>query len=165
MLTQPVLTCAPATTASPSSPSKHWQVLVDAFKTLQGTLRRSHVPPTLGRALFRRLFSFSDEQLFNQMVTRRECCSYPCGDHLRAGLCLLSYWAGKSGLPYLDSARTRCAAPARCCPAALRPPWADHAAASSSSAWCSCLSVAGGRWHCVIASSWNMVAARSACSH
>ena len=38
------------------------------------------------QALFKQLFSFINVNLFNQLLLRRECCSFSNGEHVRTGL-------------------------------------------------------------------------------
>jgi len=38
------------------------------------------------QALFRQLFSFMNVQLFNQLLLRRECCSFSNGEYVKTGL-------------------------------------------------------------------------------
>lgn len=38
------------------------------------------------------MFSFINVQLFNQLLLRRECCSFSNGEHVKAGLAELEAW-------------------------------------------------------------------------
>jgi myosin-5 len=38
------------------------------------------------QALFKQLFSFVNVQLFNQLLLRRECCSFSNGEYVKTGL-------------------------------------------------------------------------------
>jgi hypothetical protein len=44
------------------------------------------VPKPLVQALFKQLFSFVNVQLFNQLLLRRECCSFSNGEYVKTGL-------------------------------------------------------------------------------
>jgi hypothetical protein len=46
----------------------------------------NHVPKPLVQALFKQLFSFVNVNLFNQLLLRRECCSFSNGEHVMTGL-------------------------------------------------------------------------------
>lgn len=46
----------------------------------------NHVPKPLVQALFKQLFSFVNVQLFNQLLLRRECCSFSNGEYVKTGL-------------------------------------------------------------------------------
>lgn len=56
------------------------------------------------RKLFQQLFSFVNVQLFNQLLLRRECCSFSNGEYVKTGLaevenwihCAGSEWVGES---------------------------------------------------------------------
>ncbi len=47
-------------------------------------------PPT--QALFKQLFSFMNVQLFNQLLLRRECCSFSNGEYVKTGLASVEAW-------------------------------------------------------------------------
>eukprot|EP00983_Pelagomonas_calceolata_P033698 1055420-Pelagomonas_calceolata.AAC.2 len=49
-----------------------------------------HLNPA--QALFRQLFSFMNVQLFNQLLLRRECCSFSNGEYVKTGLLQVSGW-------------------------------------------------------------------------
>jgi hypothetical protein len=97
-ITQPG--CLPTMAAGPS---KHWNDVVEVFDALLGALKRSHVPPVLGRALFRQLCSYVNAQLLNTMLLCRDCCTSTNGESMRAGLGLLEGWIGRAGEPHVGS--------------------------------------------------------------
>ena len=66
--------------------SPHWSNILRVFDTLLATLRENHVPPFLVQKLFEQLLSFVNVQLFNQLLLRRECCSFSNGEYVKAGL-------------------------------------------------------------------------------
>jgi myosin-5 len=49
-------------------------------------LADNYVPKPLVQALFKQLFSFVNVQLFNQLLLRRECCSFSNGEYVKTGL-------------------------------------------------------------------------------
>ena len=55
------------------------------------------MPPFLVRKLFEQLFSFVNVQLFNQLLLRRECCSFSNGEYVKAGLSEVEQWIGTAG--------------------------------------------------------------------
>ncbi len=59
------------------------------------TLRANAVPRPLVQALFKQLFSFINVQLFNQLLLRRECCSFSNGEYVKTGLGLVEAWIGE----------------------------------------------------------------------
>jgi myosin-5 len=67
------------------------------FDELLATLRANHVPPFLVRKLFEQLFSFVNVQLFNQLLLRRECCSFSNGEYVKTGLAEVELWVGRAG--------------------------------------------------------------------
>lgn len=50
------------------------------------------VPSFLIRKLFTEVFSFFNDQLFNSLLIRRECCSFSNGEYIKAGLAELEQW-------------------------------------------------------------------------
>ena len=56
------------------------------FDGLLETLKRNNVPAFLVKKLFQQLFSFVNVQLFNQLLLRRECCSFSNGEYVKTGL-------------------------------------------------------------------------------
>lgn len=56
------------------------------------TLKSSQVPAFLVRKLFQQLFSFLNVQLFNQLLLRRECCSFSNGEFVKTGLGEVEQW-------------------------------------------------------------------------
>lgn len=77
--------------------SPHWGHILAVFDVLLDTLRRNHVPPFLVRKLFQQLFSFVNVQLFNQLLLRRECCSFSNGEYVKTGLAEVEMWIAKAG--------------------------------------------------------------------
>lgn len=56
--------------------SPHWGNILGVLDGLLAQLKAAHVPAFLVRKLFQQLFSFVNVQLFNQLLLRRECCSF-----------------------------------------------------------------------------------------
>jgi DIL domain len=77
----------PASSASGAeAKASPWATLLAALDALRAELAANHVPPFLQRKLFVQLFSFINVQLFNQLLLRRECCSFPNGEYVKNGL-------------------------------------------------------------------------------
>ena len=49
------------------------------------------------RKLFQQLFSFVNVQLFNQLLLRRECCSFSNGEYVKTGLAEVESWIAAAG--------------------------------------------------------------------
>ena len=43
------------------------------------------------------MFGFINVQLFNQLLLRRECCSFNNGEYVKSGLAELENWLHKAG--------------------------------------------------------------------
>ena len=89
--------------------SPHWGNILRVFDALLGTLRDNHVPPFLVQKLFEQLLSFVNVQLFNQLLLRRECCSFSNGEYVKAGLSEVEQWISTAGEQWV---RTAAVAPA-----------------------------------------------------
>ena len=74
-----------------------WASILRVFDTLLATLRENHVPPFLVQKLFEQLLSFVNVQLFNQLLLRRECCSFSNGEYVKAGLSEVEQWISGAG--------------------------------------------------------------------
>ncbi|KAL6769329.1 MYO1 [Auxenochlorella protothecoides x Auxenochlorella symbiontica] len=77
--------------------SAHWAAILGVLESALGTLRDHHVPAFLVRKLYEQLFSFINVQLFNQLLLRRECCSFSNGEYVKTGLAEVEIWAGSAG--------------------------------------------------------------------
>ncbi|MEW5300071.1 MAG: hypothetical protein WDW36_003028 [Sanguina aurantia] len=78
--------------------SKHWSDILGVFDVLLGIVRDAHVPRVLVQALFKQLFSFVNVQLFNQLLLRRECCSFSNGEYVKTGLSQVENWIQAAGV-------------------------------------------------------------------
>lgn len=81
--------------------SPHWGHILSVFDALLDTLRRNYVPPFLVRKLFQQLFSFVNVQLFNQLLLRRECCSFSNGEYVKTGLAEVENWIHRAGADWV----------------------------------------------------------------
>ncbi|KAK9844720.1 hypothetical protein WJX74_005896 [Apatococcus lobatus] len=77
--------------------SPHWRTILQVFDNLLETLQRAFVPSFLVRKLFQQLFSFVNVQLFNQLLLRRECCSFSNGEYVKTGLAEVENWIHTAG--------------------------------------------------------------------
>lgn len=78
-----------------------WKQILNIFDSLLVTLKANYVPAFLVRKLFEQLFSFVNVQLFNQLLLRRECCSFSNGEYVKMGLSEVELWAGRAGRDWL----------------------------------------------------------------
>lgn len=83
-------TSTAAAASAAEAQSRAWGDILAVFDELLGVLRDANVPKPLVRALFRQLFSFVNVQLFNQLLLRRECCSFSNGEYVKTGLAQVS---------------------------------------------------------------------------
>eukprot|EP01025_Chloroclados_australasicus_P055566 TRINITY_DN6759_c0_g1_i2.p1 TRINITY_DN6759_c0_g1~~TRINITY_DN6759_c0_g1_i2.p1 ORF type:complete len:1608 (-),score=236.01 TRINITY_DN6759_c0_g1_i2:671-5494(-) len=90
---------APQTTTT-SGPNP-WQAVLAVFDELLSTLKNNFVPAFLCQKLFMQLFQFVNVQLFNQLLLRRECCSFTNGEYVKQGLTEVDAWIVDAGDEYV----------------------------------------------------------------
>lgn len=93
---------APAT--PPPTVSESWKHVLGVFDSLLSTVKENHVPPFLARKLFEQLFSSMNVTLFNQLMLRRECCSFSNGSYVNSGLEALEHWVKQAGQEWTGAA-------------------------------------------------------------
>lgn len=81
--------------------SSHWSNILNVFTQLLTTMKENKVPAFLQRKLFMQLFSFVNVQLFNQLLLRRECCSFSNGEYVKRGLAELETWIHSAGADFV----------------------------------------------------------------
>lgn len=81
--------------------SRAWNEILGVFDALLATVKENHVPRVLVQALFKQLFSFVNVQLFNQLLLRRECCSFSNGEYVKTGLAQVENWIQEAGTEYV----------------------------------------------------------------
>jgi len=93
-----------STAADAQGLSPHWGEVLKEFDALMALLKDNHVPAFLIRKLFEQLFSFVNVQLFNQLLLRRECCSFSNGEYVKTGLAEVERWAAAAGKEWVGNA-------------------------------------------------------------
>ncbi|KAK9815009.1 hypothetical protein WJX73_004719 [Symbiochloris irregularis] len=84
--------------------SPHWATILGVLEGLMSMLREAHVPQFLIRKLYQQLFSFVNVQLFNQLLLRRECCSFSNGEYVKTGLAEVEQWLEGQGEDWVGQA-------------------------------------------------------------
>ncbi|KAI8462592.1 MAG: hypothetical protein J3K34DRAFT_527632 [Monoraphidium minutum] len=89
----------PAATAAAAAAAqgKAWGEILAVLDALLEDVRAAYVPKPLVQALFRQLFAFVNVQLFNQLLLRRECCSFSNGEYVKTGLAQVEGWIQERG--------------------------------------------------------------------
>ncbi|GFR45883.1 hypothetical protein Agub_g7337 [Astrephomene gubernaculifera] len=80
---------------------KSWMDLLHVFDTLLAVFKANVVPKVLVQALFKQLFRFINVQLFNQLLLRRERCSFSNGEYVKTGLEQVAHWINRAGADYI----------------------------------------------------------------
>jgi len=90
-----------AAAAASAAQGKAWSDILGVFEGLLTILKDNFVPKPLVQALFRQLFSFVNVQLFNQLLLRRECCSFSNGEYVKTGLAQVESWIMEHGTDWV----------------------------------------------------------------
>ncbi|GLI63183.1 hypothetical protein VaNZ11_005953 [Volvox africanus] len=77
---------------------KSWTDILQVLDTLVAVIKVNYVPKVLVQALFKQIFRFINVQLFNQLLLRRECCSFSNGEYVKTGLEQVALWINGAGL-------------------------------------------------------------------
>eukprot|EP00892_Ulva_mutabilis_P010819 jgi/Ulvmu1/8109/UM040_0004.1 len=77
---------------APAGAAHPWAAMLAILQGLHEQLAANEVPLFLRRKLFLQLFSFINVQLFNQLLLRRECCSFANGEYVKQGLASVEEW-------------------------------------------------------------------------
>ena len=88
---------APRGSAPAAAGSSHWTNIMAVMDKLMLSMKANHVPQFLVRKLFTQVFAFINVQLFNQLLLRRECCSFSNGEYVKTGLTELENWIHVAG--------------------------------------------------------------------
>ena len=79
----------------------HWEEVLRALDSLLFVLKANHMPHFLMQMLFKQIFAFVNVQLFNQLLLRRECCSFSNGEYVKSGLSEVERWIDNAGRKFV----------------------------------------------------------------
>jgi myosin-5 len=74
-----------------------WNEIVDVLDNLLAIVKRNHVPHLLVAKLFEQLFTIMNVFLFNQIMLRRDCCSFSNGEYAKLGIHEVEKWTTSAG--------------------------------------------------------------------
>lgn len=80
---------------------RHWEEVLRVLDKLLMTLKANNVPHFLMQMLFKQIFAFINVQLFNQLLLRRECCSFSNGEYVKTGLAEVEHWIDNAGRKFV----------------------------------------------------------------
>jgi myosin-5 len=95
--------CMNATSAGHRGKKSPWKEIVDVFDELLGVLKVNHVPHFLASKLIEQLFAIVDVFLFNQLMLKRDCCSFSNGEYAKLGLHEIEKWTVAAGKEYVGN--------------------------------------------------------------
>eukprot|EP00210_Caulerpa_lentillifera_P009028 g8617.t1 len=81
---------------------RHWSEVLRVLDNLLFVLKANHMPHFLMQMLFKQIFAFINVQLFNQLLLRRECCSFSNGEYVKSGLAEVERWIDSAGRKYVS---------------------------------------------------------------
>jgi len=92
-----LILCMNATAAGHRGKKSPWKEMVDVLDELLAILKANHVPHVLASKLFEDLFAIVDVFLFNQLMLKRDCCSFSNGEYAKLGLHEVEKWTVAAG--------------------------------------------------------------------
>ncbi|XP_042045753.1 myosin-6-like [Salvia splendens] len=76
------------------SATRNWQSVIDCLNGLLSTLKDNFVPPILVQKIFEQIFAYINVQLFNSLLSHKECCTFNSGEYVKTGLTEFELWYG-----------------------------------------------------------------------
>ncbi|WPT16300.1 Myosin-11 [Picochlorum sp. SENEW3] len=74
-----------------------WREILKSFTSLLDVLKEDYVPHLLASKLMEQLFTIINVNLFNQLMLKRDCCSFSNGEYVKLGLGEVEHWLEKAG--------------------------------------------------------------------
>eukprot|EP00252_Welwitschia_mirabilis_P001616 TRINITY_DN11520_c0_g1_i3.p1 TRINITY_DN11520_c0_g1~~TRINITY_DN11520_c0_g1_i3.p1 ORF type:complete len:712 (+),score=195.68 TRINITY_DN11520_c0_g1_i3:1-2136(+) len=81
-----------ANTSTQQANINHWQNIVSCLSNFLENMISNHIPTILIKEIINEIFAFINVQLFNNLLLRRECCSFSNGEYIKSGLAELELW-------------------------------------------------------------------------
>nr|XP_043611344.1 myosin-14-like [Erigeron canadensis] len=94
---------APIISDGKSFPAEYWDSIIERLNDLLETLKECQVPSVIIQKIFSQAFSSINVQLFNSICQFKECCTFPNGEYVKAGLAKLELWCSQATIEYADS--------------------------------------------------------------
>ena len=95
--------CMNATSAGHRGKKSPWKDIVEVFDELLSVLKANYVPHILASKLFEQLFAIVDVFLFNQLMLKRDCCSFSNGEYAKLGLHEVEKWTVAAGKEWVGN--------------------------------------------------------------
>lgn len=80
-----------------------WKEILRILNELLIILRENHVPHILASKLLEQLFTIINVNLFNQLMLKRDCCSFSNGEYVKMGLAEVEHWIVSTGTDWVGS--------------------------------------------------------------
>ena len=78
-----------------------WREILQALDNLLHILRDNYVPHLLASKLIEQLFTIINVNLFNQLMLKRDCCSFSNGEYVKMGLAEVEQWVAGAGADWV----------------------------------------------------------------
>ena len=95
--------CMNASSAGHRGKKSPWKQIVEALEELLTILKANYVPHVLASKLFEQLFAIIDVFLFNQLMLKRDCCSFSNGEYAKLGLHEVEKWTVAAGKEWVGN--------------------------------------------------------------
>ncbi|RYR32205.1 hypothetical protein Ahy_A10g046800 [Arachis hypogaea] len=74
-------------------PAASWTAIVQCINRFLNIFKENHVHPVLVQKIFSQVFQHINAEIFNSLVSQRECCTFNNGQLLKSGLAELEQWS------------------------------------------------------------------------
>ena len=78
-----------------------WKEILRILNELLIILRENYVPHILAAKLIEQLFTIINVNLFNQLMLKRDCCSFSNGEYVKMGLAEVEHWLVSTGAEWV----------------------------------------------------------------
>ncbi|KAJ1427614.1 P-loop containing nucleoside triphosphate hydrolase [Sesbania bispinosa] len=86
-----------------SQPNGSWLSITECLNRILNILKENYVPQILVQRLFNQIFQYIDAEIFNSLLSDKECCTFNNGEYVKSGLAELELWCNEVTEEYADS--------------------------------------------------------------
>lgn len=80
-----------------------WKEILRILNELLLILQENYVPHMLASKLMEQLFTIINVNLFNQLMLKRDCCSFSNGEYVKMGLAEIEQWVVSTGTEWVGT--------------------------------------------------------------
>ncbi|XLR05925.1 hypothetical protein S83_072123 [Arachis hypogaea] len=83
-----------------NQPAASWTAIVQCINRFLNIFKENHVHPVLVQKIFSQVFQHINAEIFNSLVSQRECCTFNNGQLIKSGLAELEQWSTEATEEY-----------------------------------------------------------------